>query len=306
MHDRHGNPVMARQSSEWLQLNVTLARRDGSALPAARALLRDLEGVLSRSRQTKALPFFFQRKPPDLRVRLFGVRAKLMVRLRPVISRAKSEGHVVNSFYSVYEPEQRQFGGRECMQCVHAYWAADSLAWIMLDRLVETDAIGIPRATLIATVMDDLFLRTLSDTAEVWDTWCNLEVLLQSETGTGVPPADAISLDSLIGSASDAEAVILLRYRQANAVLAAGLQRAWRLGRMSCGIRSILPYVALFMLNRHGFDRTAAAPIARAMAAVWNPKQHLRGSQPDRIARASSGRSSDRAGKTADPARNTG
>lgn len=294
---------MARQSSEWLQLNVALARRDGAALPSARALLRDLEAVLSPSRQRKALPFFFQRKPPDLRLRLFGVRAKLMVRLRPVISRAKAEGHVVNSFYSAYEPEQRQFGGRECMQCVHAFWAADSLAWIMLDRLVEADAIGIPRATLIAAVMNDLFLRTLSDTAEVWDTWCNLEVLLQSGAGSAAPPAEAILLDSLIGSASDAEAAILVRYRQANAVLAEGLQRARRLGRMSCGIRSILPYIALFMLNRHGFDRTGSMPIARAMAAAWDPKQHLRGSQPDRIARAGGGRSSDRAGKIADPVR---
>ena len=50
---------------------------------------------------------------------------------------------------------------------------------------------------------------------------------------------------------------------------------------MECGVRSILPYVALFMLNRHGFDRARAAAIAGAMAVVRNPKQHLRGAQPD-------------------------
>jgi hypothetical protein len=192
------------------------------------------------------------------------------------------------------------------MQCVHAFWAVDSALWILLDRLVEAKALGIPYATLIAAILDDLFWQTLSDGGEVWDTWCNLIVLLQSEAETGAASSDPVSLDSLTGSASEAEAVILTRYKQANAVLAADLLRAWRLGRMSSGIRSILPYVALFTLNRHGFDRTEAAAIARAMATVWDPKRHLRGSQPDQMARGRGEASSQRAWEVTDGTRNTG
>jgi len=297
--------AMARRPLEWLQLNVALARRNGSALTSARALLRDLESVLPQRRQRTVSQFFFQRKPPDLRVRFFGCRQNVMARLRPLISRAKSEGHIRQSFYSVYEPEQRLFGGRDCMQCVHALWETDSMIWIMLDRLMEAKAISIAHAALIAAVLDDLFCQTLSDGGEVWDAWCNLIVLLQSEVDTGAPSSDPVSLDSLISRASDAEALILIRYKRANATLAAGLLRAWRLGRMSCGIRSILPYAALFTLNRHGFGRVEAAAIARTMAAFWDPNLRLRGSQPDRIPDVRAVTSSRRAGEGADRTRNT-
>lgn len=297
---------MARQAREWLQLNVALARRNGSALPAARAFFRDLESALPRRRQRSAPQFFFQRKAPDLRLRFFGVRENLVARLRPVISRAKSEGHVLQNFYSVYEPEQRQFGGRDCMQCVHAFWEADSMVWIMLDRMVEAEAVGIPHGSLIAAVLDDLFWRALSDSGEVWDTWCNLMVLLQGRAGTAVPPSGPASLASLADTASVAEAEIIVRYQQANATLAAGLLRAWQLGRMRCGIRSILPYVALFTLNRHGFDRPEAAAIAGAMAAIWDPKQHLRGAQPEPVGSVHGRTSSRLVGAAARRARDTG
>lgn len=297
---------MARQTREWLQLNVALARRNGSALPSARALLRDLERTLPQLRRRTVAQFFFQRKQPDLRLRFFGLRENLVAQLRPLISRAKSEGHVVQNFYSVYEPEQRLFGGRNCMQCVHAFWEADSMAWMTLDRLVEANAFRIPHATLIGSVLDDLFWRALSDSGEVWDTWCNLIVLLQGRTGTSALPSNPPSLDFLTGTASVAEAEILIRYQQANATLASGLLRVLRLGRMRCGMRSILPYVALFTLNRHGFGRIEALAIAHAMAAIWDPKQHLRGSQPDQGKGGHGRTSSPPAGEAADQARDTG
>ncbi len=291
---------MERRPLEWVQLNVALARRSGSALPSARALFRDLEGALLLSpRRGVFSQFFFQRKPPDLRLRFFGSRERLKVRLRPVISRAKSDGHVVQSFYSVYEPEQRQFGGRDCMRCVHAFWETDSMAWIMLDRLVESEKCGIPETILVASILDDLFCRTLFDGGEVWDTWCNLAVLLQCEQEVGALSFDPISLKFLQGLASPAEVVILDRYRQANEMLAERLQRVWRLGRLSSGMRSILPYIALFTLNRYGFNRNRSATIAGTMATVWDPKQHLRGSRPDRPAGV-------QADEFADPARNLG
>ncbi|SRR5258708_1613380 len=284
---------MTGRAHEWLQLNVALARRDGSALPSARFILRALESIFARKGRSSA-SFFFQRKPPDLRLRFFDVRERLAGRLRPLISRAKFEGHIVRSFHSVYEPEYRQFGGRECMKAVHSFWSIDSLAWIAMDRLAERNAFAIPHATLIASVLDDLFWRVLADDGEVWDTWCNLAVLLQSEVASGDVAAFLPSLETIRRTASAAEADLVARYQQANAALADGLSRAWQSGRMECGVRSILPYVAQFTLNRHGFDQARMVAIASAMTAVRNPKQHLRGGQPDRRG-AGAGRSRERA-----------
>jgi hypothetical protein len=80
------------------------------------------------------------------------------------------------------------------------------------------------------------------------------------------------------------EAKILDAYRSANARLAAGLLEAWSQGRMRTGMRSTLSYVALFTLNRHGFDQAKAAAVAGAMAAAWNPQRDMRGWQPPRPA----------------------
>jgi hypothetical protein len=181
------------------------------------------------------------------------------------------------------------------MKAIHAFWSIDSLAWIAMDRLAERNAFAIPHATLITSVLDDLFWRVLADDGEVWDTWCNLAVLLQSEAATGEVGAILPSLETIRRTASAAEADLVARYQRANAELADGLSRAWQSGRMKCGVRSMLPYVALFTLNRHGFDQARMAAIAGAMAAVRNPKQHLKGAQPDRR-RPGAGRAQGRAG----------
>jgi thiopeptide-type bacteriocin biosynthesis protein len=271
--------ALAGRAHEWLQLNVALARRDGSALQSARFILRELESIFA-GEDRAAASFFFQRKPPDLRLRFHGSREGLMRRLRPLIASAKSQGHIVRSFRSVYEPEYRQFGGRACMKAVHAFWSTDSRIWIAIDRLVERSAFDIPHATLMASVLDDLFWRVLADDGEVWDSWCNLAVLLNCGTtpleAAAIPP----SLETIRGTASPPEADFIGRYQQANAALADGFSDAWQAGRMECGLRSILPYVALFTLNRHGFDQRGMAAIVSKMAAVKNPKQHLK-AEPD-------------------------
>ena len=279
---------MAGRAHEWLQLNVALARRDGSALPSARLILREIEDVFRRERRGSA-SFFFQRKPPDLRLRFFGDRERLMRRLRPLLVWARSEGHIARSFRSVYEPEYRQFGGRWCMKAVHAFWSADSFLWIAMDRLAENNVFVISHAILMTSVLDDLFWRTLADDGEVWDTWCNLAMLVQSKAATAEAAAIPPSLEKVRETACAMEADLVGRYQQANTALADGFSRAWQAGRMECGARSILPYVALFTLNRHGFDQARIAAMANAMAALRNPKQHLRGAQPDR-SRIASGR----------------
>jgi thiopeptide-type bacteriocin biosynthesis protein len=273
---------MARQPNEWLQVNVGLARPGGSALPSARVLLREINAALPRWRRDRtATRFFFQRKPPDLRLRFFGSRAALTARLRPLLARMKKDGHITKCFYSVYEPEERQFGGRECMALVHAYWDASSALWIALDRLQETGALRTSHADLMAAVLNDLFWSVLADSGEVWDTWCNLLALLQGKEVNEITPQEVLWLDSLSAFASGEEMQILSGYGQANAALSAGLLKAFERGRVRCGLRSILPYVGLFTLNRHGFDQQKATALAQVMAAAWNPKRHLRGARAE-------------------------
>jgi hypothetical protein len=182
----------------------------------------------------------------------------------------------------VYEPEYRQFGGRECMKAVHAYWSSDSFIWIAMDRLAEARAVAIPPKALMPAVLDELFWRVLADSGEVWDTWCNLATLLQSELTFDETTTIPLSLEMALQMGSASEIDLISRYQQANAALAEGLSRAWHLGRMQCGVRSILPYVALFTLNRHGFHQAEMAAITRAMATLRNPKQYLGGARPDR------------------------
>jgi thiopeptide-type bacteriocin biosynthesis protein len=269
---------MARQRSEWLQVNVSLARRDGSALASARPLFRSLDAELPAWRRQRLVSrFFFQRKHPDVRLRFHGPRDGLVGRLRPILSRMKAEGHLGRSFYSVYEPEERLFGGRACMRHVHVYWDADSLAWIALDRLVEAGTFRIAYPDLMAAVLNDVFSRVLGDGGEVWDTWCNLVAVLQSEAGPHGQAGDPVMLDGLAAQVSGAELAILDRYRQANGALAEGLLQEWSRGSMRSGMRAILSDFALFTLNRHGFDQAKAAAVACAMAAAWNPHQYLRG-----------------------------
>jgi thiopeptide-type bacteriocin biosynthesis protein len=271
--------AMARRRNEWLQLNVSLARQDGSALPAARFILRGIEDLPKRIRAG----FFFQRKPPDLRLRFFSDRESLTTQLRPLLRRARSEGHVLRHFSSIYEPEHRQFGGRECMKAVHAYWNVDSLLWIRRDRLADHGLLEHGQTALIEAVLSDLFRRVLADRGEIWDAWCNLAALVDATSNAADTAALPPPLDAVLATTSSGEADIVTGYLQANAALADGLSQAWHTGRMTCGVRSILPVIVLFTLNRHGYEQTRLARLARAMAAAWNPKQQMRGAAPDSV-----------------------
>ncbi|PJG51262.1 hypothetical protein CVM73_32110 [Bradyrhizobium forestalis] len=266
---------MASRNDRWLQLNVALARHNGTALPAARHVLRAIEELPASARAG----FFFQRKPPDLRLRFAGDRERLSVRLLPLLRRARSEGHVLRYFSSVYEPEYRQFGGPECMRAVHKFWNTDSLMWIRSDRLAENGFADRERGPFIEAVLEDLFWRAMEDPCEVWDAWCNFGVLVRASlpgSMTTCPPR----ICDLQAAALPHEADLAARYQQANAALADGLSRARENGRMSCGIRSIMPFIALFTLNRHGYDQPRLTALAGVMAAAWNPKQQLTGAAP--------------------------
>jgi len=121
-------------TNQWVQANVALARVLGKAHPSAIALFESLrsavddwktEGTVSR--------FFFQRKPPDLRLRLFGQHQAIRPRLTGLLKRACTTNEILDFSFSPYEPEQRKFGGAVAMDCVHAHWDADTRAWIALN-----------------------------------------------------------------------------------------------------------------------------------------------------------------------------
>ena len=66
-------------------------------------------------------------------------------------------------------------------------------------------------------------------------------------------------------------------YRACNERLAEGLTVVREAGRLGCGLRGMLPFVALFHLHRHGLDGPKQASIAEAMRRAWNPRSRMRG-----------------------------
>lgn len=274
--------VNSGQVSNWFQINVAVVRHNASALPAVRALFRQLLPIISSwKRERKIKCFFFARKPPDLRLRFLwhGVQADLLSRIETILLELQLEGLVSHFFQSVYEPEVFQFGGPEAMALVHEYFETDSLAWIALDRLEEANARTIATDTLVRAVMNDLFLRTLSCPAEVWDVWCNLADSIPPSQTEPPPSREIVLLETLLSSARGEEERILRNYLQANQQLSTELQQTWSEGKLLCGLRALLPFIAMFHFNRHGLNSVQQMAIASAMKQAWNPKQDLRGSE---------------------------
>lgn len=267
-------------SPNWLQINLAIQRQQGDALPSARAFFQRLSPALKNWRQHGVVNrFFFVRKPPDLRLRfLVGTtETHMLPELEMILSSLVRDGFVQRFFRSVYEPEFRQFGGIEAMEWVHRYFDADSMGWIALDRLASRGERTSSTEMFVLATMNDLFLRTLSCPEEVWDAWCNLASVMPSDHSDDAPMADIVLLESLLPSASPAEVQILQEFVSSNQQLANGLWQVWNGGRLQCGLRSILPFVAMFHFNRHGLNAATQAALAHAMSRAWNPKRTLRG-----------------------------
>lgn len=268
-----------RRESRWLQINVGLVRGKAGALASARALFDELEPIVRACRRDRRVSrFFFVRKPPDLRLRFLGPDPErdLAPEIGKRLALLKRRGHVTRHFRSVYEPEIRQFGGPEATDRVHAHFDCDTRGWLAFDGLEAAGKRTVPPETLTLAVMNDLFLATLGCPSEVWDVWEN--VVRAAGVAEGATPAiPAFGLDEILAGLDPAQARIARAYQRGNGLLARGLQRAWNRGRLECGLRAILPFVAMFHFNRHGFDGARYGPLVRAMARAWNPKRGLRG-----------------------------
>jgi thiopeptide-type bacteriocin biosynthesis protein len=268
--------------SQWLQVNVALSRAQDTALANARSVLAEISVRLPAwRRQCQLTCFFFMRKPPDLRLRFAGPDpgSRLWPELNQILRSLRDLGAVDRFGCSRYEPENRLFGGVAAMRLVHRHFDCDSNAWIQLDCLSQAGCrTALPIDAVPMAVLNDLFLRVLSDRFEVWDVWRNLATLTHApavESETGQPRI--LVLASLLPVLRPQEADVLKRYERANEAMSRGLRRLDECGRLDVGLRGILPFVAMFHLHRHGYDKDRQAALAQAMSIAWNPRHGLYG-----------------------------
>jgi thiopeptide-type bacteriocin biosynthesis protein len=247
-------------TSRWLQVSVGLSRDGRTAVESARQLFARLCPALAEWRSSGAMEmFFFMRKTPDVRLRFFGcaVESTVLPALAKLLSKLAKEGFVTRFFESVYEPEVFRFGGCAAMSQVHAHFDADTATWTAFDQLVAEGAQSLSAETFMTAALNDLFLRTLSCSAEVWDVWCGLAEL---HPATDLHPAiegpvDRPALiDSLLPRACARESTILRDRMRTNQELADGLREIWSRGELRGGLRSLLGTIAVFDLNRHGLS----------------------------------------------------
>ncbi|HET7488859.1 MAG TPA: thiopeptide-type bacteriocin biosynthesis protein [Acidimicrobiales bacterium] len=264
-------------TTAWLEVDAALARSaSGSARPAALAVFAALRPIVDPGAGPRKVScFFFQRKPPDLRLRFgAGDLAAVGAAVEAALEGPVGDGHVTRWWTAVYEPEERKFGGPAAMEAVHAWFDADTRAWLRL--ATEPNATGeAPHpAVVCAAVANDLYGRALGDADEVWDTWRNVQDRL-----AGIPPAPLPvgrwpALDELEESLP---ASVVAGYRTADEELAGGLRRAAEAGALTAGRRAILPFVSQHTFQRWGLDGPAQAEVARVMAAAWDPHRGMRG-----------------------------
>ena len=267
----------------WIQLNVGLERSDGSALPSARALFGALQPLVAELKAAGLLRrFFFMRKPPDVRLRFEGDEPEAA--LAPAIGKAlaalREAGAISTAFRSVYEPEVTLFGGPEAMDVMHTYFDADTAGWMAMDRVAVNSQRTVAKTDLVTAVLNDLFEKVLDDANEIWDVWRNIRRLVPSEPDPDNRPAGMHSLASLIlPPASAGEVQALIAYDRANTTAARELLDVWSSGRLQCGLRGLLAFVALFSFNRYGLSGEVKAAIAEGMDSLWDPMRGLAGGE---------------------------
>jgi thiopeptide-type bacteriocin biosynthesis protein len=255
----------------WLQVNVSLGRRDGDAIPAALALFDCLREHLPKWRTEGIVThFFFVRKPPDARLRFLCPKGESQVacELEESLKRLQQQGFVQHFFRSCYEPEQARFGGAEAMRLVHDYFNADTAQWLLLQQIGAKKRRSFPAATLLTGVFNHLFALIVTDPAEVWDIWCQCCELTRgkgSQADQDRLDFSFTSIETLRLMASQQEIAILDGYGAANQALAAGLKQLWYDGKLQRGVRGILATVAMFGFNRNGVDESAQSELLAAI-----------------------------------------
>jgi thiopeptide-type bacteriocin biosynthesis protein len=270
--------------NEWIQLNVGLGRPSGAASARANAsiLFEALAGPLATWRGKGLVTgFFFQRKPPDVRLRFASAAARDHVarELEAVFDPLRERGVVTSCWTSVYEPEHRKFGGQSAMAAVHRWFDADTSIWMELELASGRDGATpvTPPSVICTAAANDLFARALGDPAEVWDTWCNYRALLPEPAPVPSPPEAIHGLDVLVAKLPAPQGTIVARYANADQDFADALDAISEAGELAVGRRAMLPFVAQHSFQRWGLDGPAQAAVVAGMCCAWDPHRRLRG-----------------------------
>lgn len=254
----------------WLQLNFGLPR------PDARAHARTLLGQMLEH-PACAQGLFFQRKAPDLRLRIRSDDpARCFRRLWPTLRALRDGGSVTTYYRSVYEPEQYLFGGPGPSSHVHDYFVAETAAWIRHDQRIGAGTSTVAPGAVTRAVLEDLLGRCIGDHTEVWDAWVRLEDTLVGYGATlEEPRPPRHTLAELTQAAAPEDQAILATWGSAHQALALGLHGELARGRLRAGLRAVLVRVAMFVANRHGLTGHASRALANAEVEALAPERTL-------------------------------
>ncbi len=148
----------------WVAFDLALPPTD--KVGHAAAVLDAVEEALATVPEG-ARGWFFQRKPPDVRLRIEvapGHRGAVDDAVRRALVGAVAGGTLVSFAPAAYEPEAARFGGEPAMTEAHAHFAADTLLWRQALRAIGPGAPALQLTFLhtarsIATSLPDLAPR---------------------------------------------------------------------------------------------------------------------------------------------------
>jgi thiopeptide-type bacteriocin biosynthesis protein len=253
----------------WLQFDVGLVRVGGDARPSARAFFaRALPRLEDIRRDGLIQGWFFMRKPPDIRLRVWltANEASVFPSLDEGFRNSLNRGDIRQYSPGLYRPETARFGGPDSMDVVHAHFCADSALWAELDQL-DADRTLTPDS-LLPALLHDLFVRTLEP--DPVEGWRRLQTRMPPWPPTPPskevpPPSPALDALASTPGMNAVEKEALRTYARVHERFAQRLA----LTTPSRPRGEVVADVALFTLNRHGFPGERSAPlVAHAIAAL--------------------------------------
>lgn len=253
----------------WRQFDFALLRRDGDARPSARALFaRVLPWWWAARAQGEVTRWFFMRKPPDVRLRvLCASHAQgALADFAALCDAALANGEIAAAGRGEYQPEEARFGGKQALDCAHAWFTLDSVLWWLLDRHAVSGVPTPSTETWLRAIYDDMFACVGAD-----DGWRRLAWHVELPLPTDAPPGGAGSeaLAALVAQAAPPVAALAAAYQAGNRRLAATLGALMLPAGHSAA--SVAALVAFFTCNRHGLPGERSRPlVARVLADAQN------------------------------------
>jgi hypothetical protein len=273
---------MTEPGPGWVQVNAAFDRQRRPARDSARAFFEVLGTELATWRPHLVDLFWFQRKPPDLRLR-FHTADDLAFRhgAAKLLDRCVAQGVLDQWHFAIYESEWRKLGSHTTMDGYHRWADADTSCWMAFDRwLARSGPMTRPAenelcGALVAPVLDALFVETVRDRDEVWDVWCNVSAL----AGGPDPPTslDGAEPPMPLSEVLQTLGADLADLRIASQALSRCLAEASATGSTSTGLRATLALISQLSLQRWGLDQVPQQKLALAMASQWDPRRGLRG-----------------------------